>query len=233
MVDHSEQTPQQTESSTKQSAALIDRRDLIRGGAGVLALCGVGALKFVSSDPLVRPPGGQDESLLMSACIRCQKCVNVCPRKVLYPARIEDGILELRTPTINFESNFCDYCKDENNSVPLCEQVCPTEALKLPEGSTAQNVIMGKAFLNRRECLAYRLTSCRICHDACPYKAMALDENGRPYVLADKCNGCGACEAVCVSLQAGGLATESFERAITVKPTEIFEELTAQQGKGA
>ena len=34
-----------------------------------------------------------------------------------------------------------------------------------------------------------------------------------------KCNGCGACEAVCVSAQAGSTMNAS-ERAIVVKPLE-------------
>lgn len=39
-------------------------------------------------------------------------------------------------------------------------------------------------------CLAYRLIGCRFCYDACQFEAMELDENNRPYVIADACNGC-------------------------------------------
>ena len=36
----------------------------------------------------------------------------------------------------------------------------------------------------------------------------------------DKCNGCGACESVCVSLQNGSISAGATERAIVVRPLE-------------
>ena len=38
-----------------------------------------------------------------------------------------------------------------------------------------------------------------------------------------KCNGCGACESVCVSLKAGSIVSGAQERAIVVKPIESAE----------
>ena len=35
-----------------------------------------------------------------------------------------------------------------------------------------------------------------------------------------KCNGCGACESVCVSLQNGSISAGATERAIVVRPLE-------------
>ncbi len=35
------------------------------------------------------------------------------------------------------------------------------------------------------------------CVAACPFEAMALDENGLPVVFEDKCTGCGLCVAAC------------------------------------
>ena len=52
-----------------------------------------------------------------------------------------------------------------------------------------------------------------VCYDACPYEAMELDENNRPVVIEDKCNGCGACESVCVSLQNGSISEGATARA--------------------
>ena len=34
------------------------------------------------------------------------------------------------------------------------------------------------------------------------------------------CNGCGACESVCVSLQNGSISAGATERAIVVRPLE-------------
>ena len=100
---------------------------------------------------------------------------------------------------------------------------CPTEALSLPEGATAESTIIGKAVIREDWCLAYKLTGCRFCYDACPYEAMELDENNRPVVIEDKCNGCGACESVCVSLQNGSISEGATARAIVVHPLDEVE----------
>ena len=185
---------------------------------GTAALLGLGAVRYAGSAPLVRPPGGQDEEALVSACIRCEKCYEVCPRGVIAPAHLEDGILNMRTPVMNFDANWCDWCTEENGGEPLCVASCPTEALKV--GSTPETGVLGVAELNQDLCLAYRLIGCRFCYDACQFEAMELDENNRPYVIADACNGCGACESVCVSLQNGSISAGATERAIIVRPLE-------------
>lgn len=197
----------------------ITRRTLCVGGASIAALIAMGSLRYVGHNPLPRPPGGQDESHLVSACIRCERCYEVCPRQVIVPAHIEDGLLGMRTPTFNFDVNYCDFCSEENGGVPLCVLNCPTEALVLPEGATPENTIMGKAVIDQYQCLAFRETGCRYCFDACPYGAIEM-RDGRPYIIADKCNGCGACESVCVSLKAGSIAAGATERAVVVKPVE-------------
>ena len=61
------------------SSGVISRRSLLVGLGGTAVLCGLGAVRYVGSDPLVRPPGGQNEDQLVSACIHCEKCYEVCP----------------------------------------------------------------------------------------------------------------------------------------------------------
>ena len=180
-------------------------------------MLGLGGLKYIGTQPIIRPPGGQDEDRLVSACIRCEKCYEICPRDVIVPAHIEDGLINILSPNLNFDRDYCNWCAEENKGVPLCAQACPTQALSLPEGATVLNTIIGKAELNESWCLAYRLIGCRFCYDACPYEAMALDEYKRPYVIEDKCNGCGACECVCVSLQNASITAGATERAIIVR----------------
>ncbi|WP_165046095.1 4Fe-4S dicluster domain-containing protein [Adlercreutzia sp. ZJ138] len=196
----------------------MSRRTLCVGVAGAAAVLGLGGLRFVGSTPVVRPPGGQDEDQLISACIRCQKCFEICPHGVIRPSHVENGILGMRTPELNFSESWCDWCEEANGGVPLCAEVCPTQALKLPEGATVEETILGKAELDMETCLAYRMIGCRFCYDVCPYEAMGLDENNRPYVIPEKCNGCGACEAVCVSLQNASISLGATERAIVVRP---------------
>ena len=50
-----------------------------------------------------------------------------------------------------------------------------------------------------------------------------LDKDNRPIVLEDKCNGCGACESVCVSLQNGSISEGATARAIVVHPLDEVE----------
>ena len=197
----------------------ITRRALCAGGISAAALIALGGLRYVGHNPLPRPPGGQNEAHLVDACIRCERCYEVCPRHVIVPAHIEDGLLGMRTPTFDFETNYCDFCTEENGGVPLCVQSCPTEALVLPEGATPETTIMGIATIDQYQCLAFRDSGCRYCYDACPYEAIEMRDN-KPYIIADKCNGCGACESVCVSLKAGSIAAGATERAVVVRPVE-------------
>lgn len=204
----------------------VSRRSLVIGVGSTAALLGMGALRYAGHTPLVRPPGGQDEAHLVSACIRCEKCYEACPRKVIVPAHIEDGLLGMRSPALDFDANFCDYCADENGGEPLCVKVCPTEALQLPSGAAAETTLLGVAVIDESQCLAFRDTGCRYCYDACPYEAIELtgeSSNPRVAVLPEKCNGCGACESVCVSLKAGSIASGATARAIVVKPIESAE----------
>lgn len=200
------------------SIAGMSRRAFTLGAGGAVATLALGGLKFVPEKPLVRPPGGQDVDLLMGACIRCEKCYEVCPHRVIRPAHIEDGIIGIRMPEMTFSAGYCDFCTDANNGAPLCVEACPTQALQLPQGATPENTIIGKAEINTDWCLAYHLIGCRFCYDACPYEAMELDTSNRPVVITDKCNGCGACESVCVSLKEGSITVGATSRAIIVKP---------------
>lgn len=201
----------------------LTRRNLCLGIGGAAAMVALGGLKYVGSRSIIRPPGGQDEDRMISACIRCEKCYEICPRNVIKPAHIEDGVLNMRTPTFDFSENWCDWCAEENGGVPLCVEACPTEALSLPAGATVENTIIGKAVINTNWCLAYKLIGCRFCYDACPYEAMVLDDINRPVVLTDLCNGCGACESVCVSLQNGSIAEGATALAIVVHPLSELE----------
>lgn len=205
----------------------ITRRTLFIGAAGAASLFVFGGInKHIGVAPPVRPPGGQDDTQLFSACIRCQKCFEACPHDIISPAHIEYGILSVRTPKFDFSKDWCDRCAENNNAFPLCVQVCPTKALKLPADSQTETTILGKAVLGENECLAYRLIGCRFCYDACPYEAIELDALNRPSVIVEKYNGCDACEAVCVSLESASISSsEATERVIVVRPRKLCREV--------
>ncbi len=202
----------------------MSRRAFALGTGGAVVLLALGGLKATPAAAQVRPPGGQDEDHVISACVRCERCVEACPRGALRPSHIEEGILGTRLPAANFDVAYCDFCTEENGGVPLCVAACPTRALKLDAGATPQNTIIGKAVLKGDWCLAWnRYNGCRFCYDACPYEAITLDEHQRPVVHNDKCNGCGACQAACVSLQEGSIVEGATSRAITVRPLDEVE----------
>ena len=164
-------------------------------------------------------------------CVGCYACRLACQAKNhLEPGESLIKFHELETGTYPNVYNEivptqCQHCEDAP-----CAAVCPTAALELPASYTVGNpetgetgdIIIGTAEIDPRTCLAYRMTGCRDCYDACNYSAIELkDEGGAnpiPYVVEDKCNGCGACQAACLSLSSGSI--KSTERAIVVRPIE-------------
>lgn len=201
----------------------MTRRSLCAGIGCIAGMLALGSLKVVPSQAQVRPPGGQDEDALVGACVRCQRCVEACPRGALRAQHVEDGLVTVRTPVAAFDGGWCDFC-EENGTAPQCVAHCPTGALSLAEGASAESTVLGKAVIVRDWCLAFRLTGCRYCYDACPHDAIELDGTGRPHVIAQRCNGCGACQSACVSLQEGSLVQGATSRAITVVPEQDFVE---------
>lgn len=197
----------------------MSRRAFTLGAGGACALLAMGGLKFVPAEACVRPPGGQDEDHLISACIRCERCIEACPKNALVPTHLEKGILGVRLPTTNFDRGWCDFCTEENGGTPKCVESCPTQALRLDEGATVKNTILGKAVMKKDWCLAWsKYNGCKFCYDACPYDAITLDQHDRPVVNRDLCNGCGACQAACVSLEEASIAEGATTRAIVVVP---------------
>ena len=119
----------------------VSRRTFALGAVGACAVIGLGGVKYLPSATLLRPPGGQDEEQLVRGCLHCEKCREVCPKHAIAPAHIEDGILNARTPRMDFKSGWCDFCENEPGG-PKCVAACPTHALSCPDPSQA---IIGKA----------------------------------------------------------------------------------------
>ncbi|MDR3315481.1 MAG: 4Fe-4S dicluster domain-containing protein [Coriobacteriales bacterium] len=209
---------------------ILSRRSFCIGLGGTAVLIGFGGFKFITVDPIIRPPGGQNEGKVIASCIHCEKCYEICPRNIIAPGHIEDGVLNIRTPTFNFKYDYCDWCEKENDGVPLCATICPTDALYLPAGAGIFSAALGKAELNPDWCLAYKMMGCASCYRACPYEAMELDEYGRPYVLEDVCIGCGACQAACISLSSGSISEGANERAIIVRALDDKGQIIYKHG---
>lgn len=175
--------------------ASMSRRSFIVGGAALVA-CAVGgsvARPLIAEADVLRPPGSLAEDDFMARCIRCNRCVTVCPTQVLEPMGIEEGVLQIRTPKLHYSRNYgtCTFCDK-------CYEVCPTDAIGPVDPYTPLKSRIGVALIHTGNCLAYlNAGACGICVDACPYKAIELDSQDRPVVVEDLCNGCGECIKVC------------------------------------
>jgi len=180
----------------------------IAGGIGAVLL-GLGVTGNVQhKSRLLRPPGGQDEFRFFSCCIRCDRCRSICPTKVIGLAHVRDGIMNARTPILEFHQGSCDFCGK-------CVDVCPTGAL---QSFDEKHVKIGVAEIQQDNCLAYDSRGCRLCVDACPYEAISLS-GGYPIVDKEKCNGCGKCEQVCPALVLHGFSGKRI-RGIKVQPVK-------------
>jgi len=84
-----------------------------------------------------------------------------------------------------------------------CGQVCPTGAIRnipLPEKKQAK---VGTAWIVRQNCLVWEQDKkCLVCDEVCPYSAVSFKpvpglKNAAPFVVENKCIGCGWCELHC------------------------------------
>ncbi|MFH1423222.1 MAG: 4Fe-4S binding protein [Planctomycetota bacterium] len=153
---------------------------------------------------ILLPPCVSDRRSLISSCIRCGECVKVCPGNVLQPSLFENGVEGAFTPLFNPQYGYCLY------ECILCSSVCPTGAIPQLPLADKQHALIGFAVLNKDICLPYaKKKNCIVCEEMCPIptKAIKLESTGeigkdgielkKPYVIADMCNGCGACEFNC------------------------------------
>ena len=99
---------------------------------------------------------------------------------------------------------------------PRCIAACPTGALA-PFDPEADKI--GVAVVDEGECELFGVSGhCSApCVDACEWGALRIDEQGRLVVDEERCNGCGACENVCVAGSYGGYAA-SGKRGVNIKP---------------
>ena len=171
------------------------RREFLIGAVGAAALIAAGGAgrALAAETELLRPPGGQDEQSFFALCSRCYRCRTVCPEDIVVTATIEDGVLQARTPKLDFHRGYCTFCNK-------CIDVCPTGAL-VPFDSSSERI--GMAVIDKNECLAYIRGACDKCVDACIYGAITLNGKGLPVVDESACNGCGICEYACPSASYG------------------------------
>ena len=181
----------------------------------LLAFGGVTKYAF-GSELILRPPGGQDEDHFIATCIKCDRCRSACPLNCIAVANMNDGLLNARTPKMDYHKGYCNFCVDQSKK--LCIANCPTGALK---DFDFEKEWISPAIIDTTLCIAYAPEGggCRKCVDVCIYGAITLDDYSRPLVDTSKCNGCGRCEYICPSnsyKRFSGIR----KRAITIEATE-------------
>lgn len=136
----------------------------------------------------LRPPGARPEPEFAALCIRCNRCIEVCPYGTLVPAGLEHGF-DAGTPLVEPGRIPCWLCME-------CPPVCPTGALEPTTEKT--EVRMGTAEVDPGLCYAHRGILCRTCVDECPLGERAITQNGLLHpVVESGCVGCGVCVRVC------------------------------------
>ena len=150
---------------------------------------------------LLRPPGSQGETDFMSRGIKCGKCVQACPHRVIHVAGLEAGSAA-GTPYIDAREGACRMCED----FP-CVAACPTQALR--DVSSRAQVNMGYAKVDENVCIAFKGYRCEVCYRVCPFideaitiENQSIEGDDRhvkfiPVIHKNKCTGCGLCVERC------------------------------------
>ncbi len=204
---------QMAKKEEKIPAAEFNRRDFLL--SLIFAFASLGILKNFKSiigrgfEKRIRPPGSLAEEDFLARCIRCGQCMKACPTNVIQPAKSETDVEGLWTPVLNMEKGYCEP------NCTLCSQVCPTQAIRpitVQEKSEKGFAKIGTASVDRNRCLPWSYgKTCLVCQEVCPVSPKAIFHQKQPFINADgktvelltpfvsaeKCTGCGACQFNC------------------------------------
>lgn len=177
---------------------------LIGAGAGLAMLTGLSPASALppdkgkpEGDHLVRPPGAVPERSFLAKCVRCGECMAACPTNTIQPIWFQSGFAALFSPVLEARRGPCDP------RCTRCGQACPTEAIRSLEPGDRAYAKTGTARIHRNLCLAWEHGKrCLVCDEVCPFDAVELRPHDDhvvhvPYVIEDKCSGCGFCEHYC------------------------------------
>lgn len=139
--------------------------------------------------PALRPPGAVRERDFAVRCIRCGRCVEICPHDTLF---FRGGFgRDRHTPMFDPKKKPCLLCMK-------CPPVCPSGALDATL-TDMRRAHMGRAYILRNACHNYTgATMCMTCYDRCPLRASAVVlVDGLTPAITSACVGCGVCAHVC------------------------------------
>jgi ferredoxin-type protein NapF len=189
------------------------------GGMGAAAVTLTGAEHLLGSPglahllppSLIRPPGARPEADFLARCIRCGACLRACPTNTLQPLGLLTGLSGFYSPVVTPSLGPCEpRCN-------ACGQVCPTGAIRpLPPADKLWAKI-GTAQVLRHKCLAWEYDRpCLVCDETCPYDAVEFRRVAGlkvavPFVVEERCSGCGFCEHHCPVTAQAAIVVEPME----------------------
>jgi len=203
---------------------IVERRDflkiaalpLVAAAAGGVKEAGAGLFASPVKTNLLRPPGAVPEEIFTSRCIRCGRCVEVCPYVSIVPRDVSGAGVNAGTPLIDVTKVPCYLCMK-------CVEVCPTGTLRRISQADTR---MGLAVIDRYACMTWKeegMLLCRTCYNVCPFKEKAIKlDQLRPVVIDEFCTGCGICTHGCP------VTLENGKKAINIEPVHAFR--TRQDG---
>lgn len=157
----------------------------------------LGRDKPLVDEDLIRPPGAVPELEFLTRCIRCGECMKACATNTLQPVWLMAGLEGIFTPAMAPRLAACAI------NCTVCGRVCPTGAIRDLPLIEKQHVKVGTAWIERRNCLVWEQDKkCLVCDECCPYNAVSFRsvperKNAVPFVVGNRCTGCGWCENKC------------------------------------
>ncbi len=173
----------------KKSAEKLCRRDLFKGMFRNITNIAVESLERSQPRLRPRPPGALTETIFLATCTRCGKCSQICPAGCIRPYDDPSKGYVLGTPYVDFTRKGCSFCMQ-------CVANCPTGALS---ANSENEYRIGTAHISESACIAWKGAICGNCGFACKRQAIISDQNRRPKVQANLCNGCGICQSRCIA----------------------------------
>lgn len=180
--------------TSKQEISSISRRKFLIGGVGLASAFmsrNVLAKSLLPEKNILRPPASLSGKKFLNNCVRCGKCISVCPTNALHPS-ITNGFM---SPTLVPKKGYCsEFCN-------ACTKICPTGAIASISLAHKRNFKIGTAKINKLSCVCYKDKQlCLLCVESCPYhaiEAVTIDNVRVPSVNENICIGCGKCENKC------------------------------------
>jgi len=141
----------------------------------------------------VRPPGAVEEDLFLARCLRCGRCLEVCPTGAITLSGVEDGLMAVGTPTVDALRGPCEAFAGRCDGLLPCVRSCPSGALQWGRG-----IKIGSAEIDRSLCIAWKRNGgCLVCKEVCPVPEAIQVGEKKPHFNPDACIGCGRCVYAC------------------------------------